>query len=141
MHEIWLRLVENFFARVDGPFHFRIIMQPLMATTLAIIGGVKDAKLGKSPYLWAVVFDPPHRKELLHDAWKQVRRIFFLAIVLELIYQPYVLHAFYPGEALIVAFMLAIVPYVVVRGPANRISRLFQKKTPGAHVASMLIRK
>ena len=112
-----------------------------MATILAIIGGVKDAELGKSAYLWAVVFDPPHRQELLKDAWKQVRRIFFLAMLLEVVYQPFVLHAFYPGEALIVAFTLAIVPYVVVRGPANRISRLFRKKTPGAHAASMLIRK
>jgi hypothetical protein len=141
MRTHWHRLVADLFARFDGPFHFRIILQPLMATILAIIGGIKDAKLGKTAYLWAVVFDSSHRKELLKDAWKQVRRIFFLAILLEVIYQPYVLHTFYPGEALIVAFTLAIVPYVVVRGPANRISRLFQKKTPVAHVASMLIRK
>jgi hypothetical protein len=31
----------------------------------------------------------------------------------------------YPGETLIVAAALAVVPYVVVRGPANRIARLW----------------
>lgn len=136
MGEIWQRFVENLLGRFDGPFHFRIILQPLMATILAIIGGVKDARLGKPPFLWGVILNAGHRKELLKDGWKQVARIFILAIVLELIYQPYVLHAFYPGEALVVAFMLAIVPYVVVRGPANRIARLFHRKAPELQPAS-----
>jgi hypothetical protein len=35
----WQRFVENLFARLDGPLHFRIIVQPLMATIFAAIGG------------------------------------------------------------------------------------------------------
>jgi hypothetical protein len=30
---------------------------------------------------------------------------------------------FYPGEALIVALLLAFVPYLLIRGPAERIAR------------------
>ena len=30
---------------------------------------------------------------------------------------------FYPGEALIVALLLAFVPYLLIRGPAARIAR------------------
>jgi hypothetical protein len=136
MHEIWQRFVGNLFARLDGPFHFRIILQPVMATIFAIIRGVQDAKQGKPAYLWGVILDREHRKELLRDGWKQAGRIFIIAIVLDVAYQIYVLHAFYPGETLVVAFLLAIVPYVVVRGPVNRIVRLFQKKTPEIHPAS-----
>ena len=46
---------EGIVARLDGPLHFRFIGQPLMASVLAIIDGVKDAKLGKPPYFWAVI--------------------------------------------------------------------------------------
>lgn len=128
MHDVWQRFIGNLLDRLDGPLHFRFILQPLMSTLLAIIGGIKDAKLGKPPYLWGAVAHPEYRKEFLQDGWKHAGRIFMLAIVLELIYQPYFLHAFYPGEMLTVAFVLAFVPYILVRGPANRIARLFIKK-------------
>lgn len=127
MNDIWQRFVDNLFGRLDGPLHFRIILQPAMATILAIIGGIKDAKLRKPPYLWGLFLGPEYRKDFLQDGWKHAGRIFMVAILLELIYQPLVLHAFYPGEMLIVAFVLAIVPYVLVRGPANRIAHLFTK--------------
>lgn len=127
MNDIWQRVVDNLFGRLDGPLHFRIILQPVMATILAIIGGIKDAKLGKPPYLWGLFSGPEYRKEFLQDGWKHAGRIFMVAVVLELIYQPLVLHAFYPGEMLVVAFVLAIVPYALVRGPANRIAHLFIK--------------
>jgi len=128
VNDIWQRVVGNLFGRLDGPLHFRFILQPVMVMILAMIGGIKDARVGKPPYVWGAVAHREYRKEFLQDGWKHAGRIFALAIVLELIYQPYVLRAFYPGEMLIVAFVLAIVPYVLVRGPANRIARLFTKK-------------
>ena len=45
------------------------------------------------------------------------------AIVIDVVYQFIVFRWFYPGEALVVAFVLAIVPYLLVRGPVNRIAR------------------
>jgi hypothetical protein len=36
--------LEGIVARLDGPLHFRFIGQPLMASILAVIDGVKDAK-------------------------------------------------------------------------------------------------
>ena len=139
MNDIWQRVVDNLFGRLDGPLHFRIILQPVMATILAIIGGIKDAKLGKPPYLWGLFSGPEYRQEFLQDGWKHGGRIFMVAIMLELIYQPLVLHAFYPGEMLIVAFVLAIVPYVLVRGPANRIAQPFlkNKTMPGSAPAGV----
>jgi len=139
MHDLWQRYVENLLGRLDGPLHFRFILQPLMSALFAIIGGIKDARHGKPPYLWGAVFHPEYRKEFWQDGWKHISRIFILAIVLELIYQPYFLHAFYPGEMLTVAFVLAFVPYILLRGPTNRIARLFIKKAamPAARPAAV----
>jgi len=42
---------------------------------------------------------------------------------MDVIYQYLVFRWFYPGEAVIVAFVLAFVPYLLIRGPVNRIAR------------------
>lgn len=128
MEHLWQRIVENLFGRLDGPLHFRFILQPLMAFVFAAIDGVKDAKVGKPAYFWAVATNPAHRKELLKDAWKHVGKIFIIAVILDVLYQLKVHHMIYPGETLFVAFALAIVPYLVLRGPVNRLLRLWKKK-------------
>ena len=46
-----------------------------------------------------------------------------MAIVIDAVYQYREFAWFYPGEALLVAFSLAFVPYVLLRGPVNRIAR------------------
>jgi hypothetical protein len=84
---------------------------------------LKDAKEGRPPYFWAIFTHPAERWQLLRDGWKSVGRVFILAIVIDAVYQFIVCRCFYPGEALIVAFVLAIVPYLLVRGPVNRIRK------------------
>jgi hypothetical protein len=121
------RIIENLFARLDGPLHFRIFVQPLMATIFAVIDGVKDAKAGRPAYFWAMFSTPENRKAMMKDGWKAVGKIFILAIILDVIYQVKVHSTIYPGEIVIVAFVLAIVPYVVLRGPVNRVVRLSKK--------------
>jgi hypothetical protein len=130
----WQRVVQNLFARLDGPLHFRIIAQPAMAILFAIIDGVRDAKTAKPAYFWALLTAAGHRKELLRDGWGSVGKIFIIAIILDVVYQLEVHSAVYLGETLIVAFALAIVPYVVLRGPINRVMRLGKKKTSDAGV-------
>jgi len=126
MEDLWQRIVENLFGRFDGPFHFRFILQPVMASIFAVIDGIKDAKNNKPAYFWAFVVNPEYRQELLKSGWKSVGKIFILAVVLDIVYQLIVQHMIYPGEILIVAFILAIVPYLVLRGPVNRIVRMFK---------------
>jgi hypothetical protein len=123
----WQRFVENLTARLDGPLHFRFIAQPLMATIFAVIDGLKDAKAGKPAYFWALLSTAAHRKELVKEGWKSVGKIFILAIILDVVYQLKVHSTVYPGETLTVALALAIVPYLVLRGPINRIVRLWKK--------------
>ena len=127
----WERIVHDLFARLDGPLHFRFVFQPLMAIIFAVVDGVRDAKAGKPAYFWALCSTAQSRKALVKDGWKSVRKIFIVAIILDSVYQMELHSTIYAGELLIVAFLLAIVPYLVVRGPVNRIARLFRGQVHG----------
>ena len=94
-----------------------------MAAIFAVIAGLKDARAGKPPYFWSLITDASHRKEMLKDGWKSIGRVFILALILDAIYQGIVLHFFYLGEAIIVAIVLAIVPYLILRGIVTRLTR------------------
>jgi hypothetical protein len=48
-------------------------------------------------------------------------RIIALGLVMDVIYQAIVFRTFYPDQALVVALVLAFVPYVIVRGVIARI--------------------
>lgn len=122
MDDMWTRVGEQLMARVSGPMHFRLYLQPGMAAVLAIIAGLKDAKAGETPYLRELRIDPSRRKEKLKEGWKSIGRVFILALALDAIYQWIVLHYFYLGEAIIVAIVLAIVPYIIIRGIITRIA-------------------
>jgi len=117
--QVW----EEIAARPDGPLAGRFYLQPAMATFFAIRDGLKDARNGRPPYFWALFTDPAHRREMLRDGWKSIGKIFVIAVVLDLVYQLIVLHGLRPFETLLVATALAIVPYLVFRGPINRIAR------------------
>jgi hypothetical protein len=121
MEDILARIFENLVDRVSGPMHFRVIMQPLMALIFAVKDGMKDAREGRVPYFWSMFTDPGHRRDLLRSGWKSVGKIFIIALILDAVYQYIELRWFYPVEALLVAFILAIIPYVLLRGPVNRL--------------------
>ena len=123
MDDIWMRFVENMGDRVSGPMKFRLLLQPVMAMVFAVISGLKDARTGKPPYFWALLTDPGHRREMVRDGWKSVGKVFLLALVLDVIYQIIVQRFVYPGETIVVALALAIVPYLIVRGLVTRLAR------------------
>jgi hypothetical protein len=119
MTEFWTRIAENLLDRLGGPMSFRFVLQPVVAAIFAIVAGLQDARLGRSPYLWAILTEPANRAPLIRDGWKRIGKVFIVAVVLDLIYQIVVLEV-YPGEAIIVALLLAIIPYVVLRGVVTR---------------------
>lgn len=123
MDDIWMRIVENMTDRVSGPLKFRLLVQPVMAMIFAIRSGLLDAKSGKSPYFWALATSPEHRVDMLKDGWKSVGKVFLLALLLDVVYQIIVQRFVYPGEAIVVAIALAILPYLIVRGLVTRIAR------------------
>jgi hypothetical protein len=123
MDDLITRITEDLIARFTGPMKFRLLLQPAMAIFLAIRAGLKDARDGKPPYFWAIFTDLGERRAMLENGWKSVGKVFILAIVLDVVYQIIVHRWVYPGETVLVALILAIVPYLLVRGPVNRIAR------------------
>jgi hypothetical protein len=115
---------QQLLGRLDGPLHFRLVVMPTVVTLLAIRAGVLDARGGRPAFLWALFFHPPGRAALVRSAVKDIGRVFVVACVLDSVYQLAFLRVFYPGLVLVVAVACAIVPYVVIRGPANRLARL-----------------
>jgi hypothetical protein len=122
MDDIWQLIADQISDRVSGPMKFRIVLQPIMATLLAIRSGLKDAKSGASPYFWSLISTPGHRVEMIKDGWKSVGRLFFLAVGLDVIYQIIVQPSIHLRAAILVAIVLAIVPYLILRGIVTRIA-------------------
>src|SRR5437667_12309726 len=120
MDSMWTRVGEQLMARVSGPMKFRLVLQPLMAAFFAVRSGLADAKAGKPPYFWALLWDRGQRVEMLRDGWKSISRVFILAIVLDVVYQTLAVRFVYPGEAIIVALVMAILPHLILRAAVNR---------------------
>ena len=128
MDDMLARLWENLGGRIGGPLSFRLLLQPTIAMVLAVKAGLADAHAGKPPYLWSVMTNPDDRRDLLRNGWKSVAKVFVMALVIDVVYQLIVARWVYPLESLIVAFVLACVPYVLVRGPVNRIASASRRK-------------
>jgi hypothetical protein len=130
MEEFITRVLMGLSDRVGGPMTFRIILQPLMAGLFAVRAGLRDAREGRPPYLWTILTDSSQRAALIREGWRAVVRVFILAIVMDVIYQLIVRRWIYPGETLIVAVVLAVFPYLLLRGPINRLVRRFRRQSP-----------
>ena len=101
---------------------------PTVVTVLGIRAGLKDAREGRPPFLWTIVTDRGARRRLFRSEWKDVGRVFVIALVLDATYQLVFLRWFYPVQLLIVAVACAIVPYALVRGPVTRLARALSSR-------------
>lgn len=119
----WAQLTD----RITGPLMLRFILQPSVAAFLAIRAGLADARAGRPAYLWTVVYDGAARRDLIRNGWQDVGKVFVFSCILDVVYQLIVLRWVYPPQTLIIACLLAIVPYVAIRGPVNRLARLWSK--------------
>ncbi|MDR3557687.1 MAG: hypothetical protein P4L55_23265 [Syntrophobacteraceae bacterium] len=125
------RVIENLVDRLSGPMKFRLIIQPLMAAVFAVRDGLKDARGERPPFFWAIFTRPGHRSDMLRAALKSVGKIFVIAVIIDLVEQFIDSRWFYPGEAFLVAFILACIPYLLIRGPVNRIAQGKQPSPAG----------
>ncbi len=118
---VWQSIID----RPGGPMTFRFILQPVMALVMAAIDGIRDARSGSPPYLWSVIADHDARAVQLYDGVISTSRILLLGLGMDVIYQAIEFKTFYPGEAAIIAVLLAFVPYLLFRGPFARLARLW----------------
>ena len=127
--EDWINnFLEAVGIRHSGPMSFRLILQPIMSLIYATLAGVRDAKAGNPPFLSALITGKADRKQLLKELWKDVGKVFILAVIMEAIFEIIEFKTIHPLEILRVSFWLAIVPYLIFRGPVKRIVSLFIKK-------------
>ena len=121
--DMFARGLEQLLGRASGPLHLRLIIMPIVVTTIAIRAGLKDAREREPAFLWGIITARAGWKKRLILAWKDIARIFLIAIVIDVVYQAVVFWAFYPVQTLIVTVICAIVPYILVRGPTTLLTR------------------
>ncbi len=136
MDDVLVRFWDNLVGRVTGPLSLRLILQPLVATAFAIHAGLLDARAGKPLYTKTVLTHPTHHLDMLREGWRTVVKVFVLAALIDSVYQWMVFRWVFPFESLFVAFLLACVPYLMIRGPANRIATAWhhRRKQRGARL-------
>jgi hypothetical protein len=61
--------------------------------------------------------------------WQRISRVFVLAFALDVVYQLLAWGGLKPLQALLTATVLALLPYLLLRGPVNRLARLSQIRT------------
>ena len=110
--------------RLTGPGRFRFVLQPAIATLLGIRDGRLDARAGRPPYLYNLLFYQGQRRDLLWSGFNSVVNLVLMGILLDAIAQWLILGASYPGAALLIGPTLIALPYVLARALANRVVRL-----------------
>ena len=128
LNRFWTDLV----GRLTGPMTFRLVLQPVMAALYAFRDGRKDAREGRPAYFWAIFTEPRERRELFREGWKAVARVIALGAVMDATYQVIVFRWIHPFELVVVVLALAFLPYLLLRGPINRIARLWASRHVGA---------
>jgi hypothetical protein len=118
-HRLW----QDIFNRPGGPMSFRFVLQPVMAAIAALHDGARDARQGREPYLTRLISGSGERGDLLNETVISTGRIVLLGLVMDGIYQFTVLKTFYPGEMVVISLALAVVPYLLLRGPFSRLVR------------------
>lgn len=118
-------------ARPEGPFAFRFILQPLMSLLMATRDGIKDARTGRTPYLWHIAStNPQARRAALKEGLHSTGRILLIGALIDVFYQYKVMGGLVrPLETLTIVFVLGFLPYLLFRGPIARLSRIvFRRK-------------
>ena len=121
--EVVDRIWSNMIGRTAGRMNFRFVLQPIMATVAALRDGIHDARTGRTPLLWTVLNDPANRRGRLNEALIATARIILLGLAMDTVYQVIEFDSFHPAEAVIIALLLAFLPYLVLRGLVTRIAR------------------
>ena len=85
--DVLTRIWENLGGRIGGPLTFRLILQPLVASLLAINAGLLDARTGRPPYFWTILTNAAARRALVREGWKAVARVFVVAMIMDAVYQ------------------------------------------------------
>jgi hypothetical protein len=104
-----------------GPFQFRLIIQPLAAMILGVKVGIRDAKVGDVPFFGALLRHRGKRGHLMAKAVRDAIVPLLIAFIVDSILQRLINGRIRPLAAALVGGLLVFVPFITVRGLANRI--------------------
>jgi hypothetical protein len=111
----------EWFARIDGPLSFRLILQPIVAFVLGYRDGLRDWTNGDPPYFWNLSqVLPQERAALVRDGFESIGKVFVIAALLDGLFQYLVTGTVSLAGTFSVAVILAILPYLLSRGAVNR---------------------
>ena len=108
-------------ALITGPGTLRFVIQPALAILLGIRDGRNDAKAGKTPYLYVLLFEPRNRKSALGGGLRAIIIPFILAVAIDSALQFYIFGVWRLQWALVVGLGLVALPYVLSRAISNRV--------------------
>ena len=123
--EFFARVWEMLIGRVDGPFNFRLLVQPTVAAISQSVPDCETPARNRPPFSCGPSSQTCHSPRSTRQGWTDVGKVFIVAVILDLTYDLIVYRWVYPGQALIVAAVLAFIPYLMIRGPVTRIARRF----------------
>lgn len=107
----------------SGPFGLRFWIQPLVAIGLGITHGLRNSRVGRRQTLWAVLHDKAEWRSRLISGCAAISQLLLIGIGIDTAYQLVAFRTIYPFEAILVAALFALVPYVCARGYAVWLAR------------------
>ena len=118
---------DDLVARTIGPLHFRFYFAPAICVIYAARSAFRDAKKHVPPYLFRLLVTSEQRKAIVLEGWKDIGKVFTIGIMIDIAYQLIMIFSFektdkfHPLESLIVSMTLTLLPYILIRGPLNRL--------------------
>lgn len=128
--DVHQRFWADLLGRADGPMTFRFFLQPSMAAIAALHDGLKDVRDEHKAFFWTALWDPSQRTGRLREGLISTTRIMLLGIGMDILYQHQVFRQFYPAEAVMIAILLAVLPYFFIRWVVEVVARASKSGGP-----------
>jgi hypothetical protein len=61
MDDTFARVMQDLIDRVNGAMNVRLLLQPAVASIVALRDGLNDARHGQPPYIWSLLAGPTNR--------------------------------------------------------------------------------
>jgi hypothetical protein len=127
------RFWADILGRLHGPMTFRFFVQPAFGFVAALRDGIKDTRTGHKAFFWTALWDSSRTRGRLREGLISTSRLGLLGFAMDTFYQLKVLDQFYPGEAVVMVLLLAILPYFVFRWIVERVARRWFARKSAAH--------
>lgn len=126
--EVHDRFWADIFGRLQGPMIFRFYLQPTMALIAALHDGINDVRRGHKAFFWTALRDKTQDRGRLREGLLSTSRIALLGLAMDALYQAKTFDRFYPIEAVMMALLLAVVPYFVFRYIVEYVGRAWKQR-------------